>query len=573
MLREIHIQNLILVNELRLELQEGLNVLTGETGAGKSIIIDALGLLMGGRVSADMVREANRKAVVEGVFFIADAGVKQYLEENGLADVDDDLLILRREIGESGRSINRINGRTVTLQLLKELGERLVDIHLQHDNQLLLHPRMYIHYMDSFNPDVFPVLEQVRQTYDRWQERQRELDSLLAGERRRTRDLDLIRFQIQEIESLELVPGEEEELVQRRDRIRDAGELGEGARHIYELVYGSEQQASAYDLVAQALQTAHALKRDDFFSSLVTPLEECLYTLEDIGGQVAEFKSRLEFEPRALEEIEGRLEALSRLKRKYGDSIPEILRFLDEARQEQARLESSEQRVPELQEEVEDLRVRYHELCAQLSEYRRRAKELLEVRVHQELSQLGMPGVRFEVSITPRENTGRDGMDQVTFLFSANPGEEPRPLARVASGGEVSRLVLALKKVLAEVYEVPTLIFDEIDVGVGGSALNAMAKKLYEIACHHQVILVTHSPQVASFADCHYLLEKAVEGGTTVTYARKLTEAERVKEIARMLSGEASSRVSLEHSREILATTAELKNQLKTGGIETTANG
>lgn len=527
------------------------------------MIIDALGLLMGNRISGDLVRNPDRKAVIEGVFFIPNQRVKALLEDDGLCDEDEDLLILRREISEGGRSTARINGRTVPLSRLRELGHYLVDIHLQHDNQLLLNPGMYRYFLDSFIPDAVSLLQQVREIYDRWQERRREVEELLSGEKDRVRELDFLQFQIREIDSAALIAGEEEELTLRRDRLRNAEQLRAGADEIHRLVYSGGEMPAAYDLIAAAVETVNALKEDSFFADIVTPLETCLYTLEDIGVRLSEFRERLEFEPRELEEIEERLETIKKLKKKYGDSIPKILEFLARARREKERLENSEMRAGELQNEVKELGKEYCRLTGLLSEQRRKAAELLQTRVHQELQQLGMPGVRLLIEINPREVPGRDGMDQVTFLFSANPGEEPRPLSRVASGGEISRFVLALKKALAEAYDVPTLIFDEIDVGVGGSALNAVARKLFELSLHHQVVLVTHSAQVASYADCHYLLEKALRGGVTMTRARKLGGQERVEEIARMLSGDDYSQLSLEHAQEIISMTDTVKKKIR----------
>ncbi len=576
MLREIYIKNLVLIEELRMELQPGMNVFTGETGAGKSIIIDALGLLLGERMSSDLVRDAGQKAMVEGVFLLSEGEVKAFLEAEGLLDDEDEgQLIVRREISPQGRSSARINGRTVTVGQLKSLGEHLVDIHLQHDNQLLLNPRMYRYFVDTLVPEIEPVLQQVRRLYDRWQQSHQELEHILGREKERVQALDFLDYQIQEIEEVGLTPGEEEELVVQQQRMRDAEELRQGALEIHRLVYEAAQVGNhaAYDLVAAAVDRARALEKDAFFGPLAVSLENCLYELEDIGGKAADFASQLQFDAGELEEVESRLDVIARLKRKYGDTVEEILEFLEKARQEKSELADSELRAETLKAEVGELARLYREESARLTELRRQGGKVLTDLVHRELAQLGMPAVRFVVSVEPRETPGRDGRDQIMFLFSANPGEEPRLLSRVASGGEISRLILALKRALAEVYDVPTLIFDEIDVGVGGSALNAMARKLFELSCQHQVVLVTHSPQVASYSDCHYLLQKIMEDETTTTVVQRLGEEHKIEEIARMLAGKGYSRLSLEHAREMVSQAEDEKRKLGEDSIETLAKG
>jgi len=573
MLREIYIRNLVLIEELRLEFGPGLNVFTGETGAGKSIVIDALGLITGERMSTDLVRDPSQKAVVEAVFSLENSSLKEYLGQEGFIEEEDDYLVLRREIGEAGRGTVRINGRTVTVSRLKSLGEFLVDIHLQQANQLLLEPRMYRHYLDRFGSSINPLLQEVRRLYDRWHEKRKELDELVEGKKERLRELDFLQFQIKEIESAQLARGEDAELEERYRRLRDAERLRRGTEDIYSFIYGGAGYQSAYDLVALAIEKAQEVRDDACLAEVYSLLETCLYNLEDIKDKLAAFQKNLEADPQELERIEERLETINRLKKKYGSSIEEIFGFLEEARRKSEHLQGSEARIEELENDVRDLEKAYLHQARLLSEQRQKAAQKLQVRVCEELLELGMPGVRLEVKVTPVETWGREGIDQVTLMFSANPGEEPKPLGRVVSGGELSRLILALKKVLAEAYDVPTLVFDEIDVGVGGSALNAMAKKLFELSLYHQVLLVTHSPQIAGLADEHFLLEKSVERGVTVTQARKLDQEERVSEIARMLSGDPPSLVSFQHAREILTSGIELKRKIRKAGIEQSPKG
>ena len=561
MLRELYIKNLVLIEELRLEFGPGLNVFTGETGAGKSIIIDALGLLTGERMSTDLVRDLSQKAVVEAVFSLENTSLKEYLCQEGLVEDEDEYLVLRRELGEGQKGTARINGRTVTVSRLKSLGEFLVDIHSQHSNQLLLEPRMYRYYLDRFDPSIHPVLQEVRRLYDKWYEKQKELEELVAGRQERARELDFLQFQIKEIETAGLVRGEDAELEERAKRLRNAHRLRQACEEIYSLVYRGTGYQSAYDLVAAAMDRAGEVKDDAGLAEICSLLETCLYNLEDIKDRLISLQKDLDADPQELDRIEERLETISRLKKKYGTSIDEILRFLETARVRYEQLEESDSRIEELEGQVQLLKKDYLDAALRLSKRRQEAAEKLQARVHEELTELGMPGVRFEVRVTSADKWSREGMDQISLMFSANPGEELKPLGRIVSGGELSRLVLALKKVLAEAYDVPTLVFDEIDVGVGGRALNAMAEKLFQLSLYHQVLLVTHSPQLAGLADRHFLLEKSIETGTTVTRARQLDRDDRVLEIARMLSGDRPSQASFEHAREILAYGTEMRDK------------
>ncbi len=559
MLRELYIRNLVLIEEARLEFGAGLNVFTGETGAGKSIIIDALGLLTGERMSTDLIRDTSQKAVVEAVFSLENRSLKDYLCGEGLADEEDEYLVLRRELGEGQRGTARINGNTVTVSRMKALSEFLVDIHSQHSNQLLLEPRMYRYYLDRFNPSINPVLQDVRVVYDKLYEKQKELEELIKGRQERARELDFLQFQIKEIESAQLVRGEDAELEERATRLRNAHRLRQAAEEMYSLVYRGTGYQSAYDLLASALKRGDEVKDDACVAEICSLLEGCLYNLEDIKDRLVSFQRDLEADPQELNGIEERLEKINRLKKKYGSSIDEILSFKEKACARYRQLEGSEFRIEELEKEVDALKKEYLDKAVLLSALRQETAKMFQARVHEELAELGMPGVKFEVRVTPAEKWGRDGIDHISLMFSANPGEELRPLGRVVSGGELSRLVLALKKVLADAYDVPTLVFDEIDVGVGGRALNAMAQKLFELSRYHQVLLVTHSPQLAGLAECHFLLEKSIEKESTVTRARKLDQDERVMEIARMLSGDRPSRTSVDHAREILALGAEMR--------------
>jgi len=552
MLQEIYISNFVLIDELRIEFSDGLNVLSGETGAGKSIIIDALGLIMGERVRNDWIRDTSRKAIAEAVFLLPPGSEGLlFLIDNGLLEEGEDKLIVSREISPSGRSSARINGRNVTAGVLKELATLLLDMHLQHEHLSILKPDKYLGYLDSFAEGSAELLLEVEKIYDQLKERQEELRKIEHNHKDRLQRMEFLAFQINEIETAGLQEGEEEELNLLKTRIKNAVSLLEGANLVQKLLYSGESGRNAHDLIAGSLDIVNNLKSEEFYARLSRELEEIYYSLQDMVQRLDAFRQGLDFEPQQLEEVEDRLYLISRLKMKYGDSIREILDYLEEARVELNKLNRQQESKEELQALIKNLQEEYLSRAAELSVIRTSAAQLLQDRVNSELVELNMPQVKFEVCLERKEVPSPNGMDQVDFLFSANPGEPPRPLSRIASGGELSRFVLALKTVLAEVYQVPTLIFDEIDVGVGGSALTAMARKISELATSHQVILVTHSAQVASFAHTHYLIEKQVENEHTFTRVRELNGEKRVQEIARMLTGDTSP-LTLEHARAML---------------------
>lgn len=554
MLQEIYIKNFVLIEELRLSFEQGLNVLTGETGAGKSIIIDALGLVLGERVRNDLLRDSQKKAIVEAVFAVENnSAAHSVLLENGLLEEEEDCIVVSREIATSGRSLARINGRNVNAGFLKSLARHLIDMHLQDESSGFLNPQNYLQFVDGFIEEGQDIGKEMESLFLQIRDEERQLENYKNNEQNRLQKVDFIRYQIEEIEKAGLRSGEEEELLALNQRIKNAQALEEGTGRILELLYHRQHAGeSALDLISASLENLGRLKEDEFLSRLETPLEEIYYSLQDIASQLSSFRDSLDFEPGLLEESEERLYQLQRLKGKYGQSIDEILDYLGKARLELEYLENSGEKQQELEESIAALKLRYHHQAAQLSQLRQSAAQKLQESVDMELQELNMPQVKFAVQMEPRETPGIKGMDQVDFLFSPNPGEEMHSLSRIASGGERSRFILALKKALAGIYMIPTLIFDEIDVGVGGTALVAMASKLYELSLEHQLILVTHSPQIASLAHQHFLIEKASSEDCTLTTVRELEAEARVEEIARMLEGEDFSPLALEHAREML---------------------
>ncbi len=556
MLQEIYISNFVLIDELRMEFSTGLNVLSGETGAGKSIIIDALGLILGERIKHDYIRDQDRKAVAEAVFEVRNNNdARMFLLEQGLMDEDEEMetIVLSREIHPGGKTTARINGRNVTVATLKTLSTYLVDMHLQNDRQNILRPVNYLGYVDGFAEDIEDLLQNIARLYSLLSTRRRQLEDLRLNQQNRVQRLDFLTYQINEIEENELREGEEEELKELRDRIRNAGKLLEGSSRIFELLYSSEKVRSAYDQVSSALDVIMDLKSDSFFTDLEEPLENIYYSLQDLSSRISSFKDKLEFEPGQLEEIEDRLYRIGKLKNKYGENIHDILAYLKTARADREALDQSDELQAEIEQEIMNLDAQYMQLAAEISRKRQHAAVYLEEKVHNELQGLNMPDIKFQVAVNEKSNPGSKGLDEIDFLFSPNPGEGMRPVTRIASGGEISRFILALKKALADVYHIPTLVFDEIDVGLGGSALNAVARKLAELSCAHQLILVTHSPQVASYAEQNFIIDKYVQDNRTFTQVKSLDAQEKVREIARMLDGEQYSDLTMEHAREMIA--------------------
>lgn len=551
MLQEIYINNFVLIDELRLELMPGLNVLTGETGAGKSIIIDALGLVTGDRISNDFIKDSEYKAVVEAVFDVSgNDQARIFLQESGLLE-EDSVLILSREIAPGGRNTARINGRSVNVSALKNIAVNLLDMHLQNHHLSILRPEMYIKYVDSFSPGSEEILPLIQKIYQNLRSKKQELEQLELDEMNRRQKSDFLSYQIDEIEKNQLHMGEEEELINLAHRIRNSRKLLEGSERLYRLLYDEPEGKNVYDLISMSINTCSELADEPFFIKLKEHLEEVYYLIQDKATEISSYRNLLDFEPGLQEEVEDRIYVIGKLKSKYGNSIEEILNYLDKAREEKLMLDNSQERKETLLTESARLLEEYSDLADRLSEKRKQGALVLQDKVNKELIELNMPGIRFEVEIEPGQGISPSGQDQIEFLFSANPGEAVRPISRTASGGEISRFVLALKKALAEVYKVPTFIFDEIDIGVGGTSLTSMALKIRELSSSHQVVLVTHSPQVASYASQHYLIEKRVLEGKTSTLVKTLSQDEKIQEIARMLGGDNYSQLTLEHAQEM----------------------
>jgi DNA repair protein RecN (Recombination protein N) len=576
LLVELNIKNFAIIDELNLRFSPGFNVLTGETGAGKSIIIDAVSTLLGGRAESEYIRAGTAESQVEGVFYLDEAmqaAILPLLKEDGLEGEDEKTLILAREIRRSGRNICRVNGRAITLGTLERIAQRLVDIHGQSEHLSLLRVREHVNLLDRY-ADLWPLRSQVAAKVSALRQVQRELKELLRDERELARRADLLQYQVQEIAAARLEVGEEEDLEAERNRLANAERLTEWTDEAYRaLGEGEEGQASAADLLGLVVRNLTSLEKiDPSLAERRRVAEEVSYQLEDLTQSLRAYRDQIEYDPVRLRQVEERLDLIHSLKRKYGDSIEEILAFGQQAQRELEAITHSEERVEELQAEEDRLLHEIGDLAAQLSAQRQGAGGRLSAAIEAELGDLNMERARFGVSIEQSEDAegvwvgdkryafDSTGIDRVEFLIAPNVGEPLKPMVKIASGGETSRLMLALKTVLSAADETPTLIFDEIDQGIGGRVGGVVGYKLWGLSPKHQVLCVTHLPQLASYGDIHYKVDKKVVGERTVAFVQELEMDGRLEELAQMLG--TATEVTRQSAQEILKEVKKAKEGL-----------
>jgi DNA repair protein RecN (Recombination protein N) len=549
MLHALHIENLAIIDRLEVAFEAGFNALTGETGAGKSILIDALNLALGERADTSLIRAGAARLRVNAIFELPDdPDLHAHLAELGV-EPEDGLLYLSREVQASGRSIARINGQPAPTSALKAIGDRLIDLHGQHEHQSLLKPSSHLEFLDRWlGEPALRLREQVRHTVNALRQTERDLQELTAREREREQMLDLYRFQVDEIRQANLQAGEDEQLETEARRLMHAEKLIALAGNAYDALLGEQ---GAYDQTATAARCLTEIARID---PSVAPwgelLEGALAQLEEVARNLRAYAESIEYDPTRLEEVIERQELLKRLKRKYGDTIEAVLQYADEAAAKLHALETQTERRAELEAEQARLQAEAHTLCEQLSALRREGAQRFADAVQAALRTLAMERAQFVVEARPKP-MDTTGADSVEFLFSANPGEPPRPLSKIASGGEMSRVMLALKTVLADAAPVPTLVFDEIDAGIGGRTAHAVGEQIAQLARHCQILCITHLPQIACRAGRHLLIEKHTDGAATRVSVQPLTGEARVQEIARMLAG-TPTETALQHARELL---------------------
>jgi DNA repair protein RecN (Recombination protein N) len=557
-LSELTVRDFAIIDELHLRFAPGFNVLTGETGAGKSIIVDAVSLVLGSRGDAEFIRAGASQATIEGIFALddeAESAIAPLLEQDGLEGDDPAFLILARELRREGRNVCRVNGRAVSLKVLSAIGQHLVDIHGQTEHLSLMRVGEHVNLLDRY-AELWPLRSQVAGLVRQLQAVRNELAALRRDERELARRVDLLQYQVREIETAHLELGEEQELVQERTRLANAEQLRELADEAQIALYeGGEERESALDQLQASVRALSGLARlDPSIEGLRESVEAVGYQLEDLSGSLREYRDRIEFDPRRLGQVQERLALIHSLQRKYGDRIEDVLAFSDRARRELETIEHSEERIAELEADEQHLLDRVGVAGAELSRRRREAGERLSAGIEAELEELSMARARFGVGLSWRDDPegacvgerrvafDTTGLDRVEFLIAPNVGEPLKPLVRIVSGGETSRLMLALKTVLAQADRTPTLIFDEIDAGIGGRIGAVVGEKLWDLtvgdrekARSHQVLCVTHLPQLAAYSDLHFHVRKGVVGERTITNVHPVDGEEREEELAGML--------------------------------------
>ncbi|MCW3052002.1 MAG: replication and repair protein RecN, partial [Chthonomonadales bacterium] len=537
MLRTLSVRNFAIIDRLDLEFGSGFNVLTGETGAGKSIIMDALNLLLGGRAGAEMVRAGAERATIDAVFNVAESPELQTLVAELGFDLEDDQLFVSREVAAGGKSTCRLGGRPASVSQLKAVGEWLVDLHGQHEHQSLLAVARHLDMLDDWGgKPVQSLRAEVATAYQKVQSLRREKDDLERDARERAHLLDLYQFQVKEIGDARLTVGEDEELRTEHNRVANAQRLAEAAQLAAVTLTGEDGGGILESLSTAARALEDAANLDSTLTPMLEALRSAAYELTETERDLVRYQDEIEFDPERLEQIEERLETLRNLKRKYGDSIEEILTYGAETAAKVATLSNSEERGAQLDKEIARVDKHLRELCVRLSAARAKAGKEFQSITLAELRELALEKARFEVNTTQGEPTAK-GTDRVEFLIATNPGEPLRPLAKVASGGEISRVMLAVKAALARQEALPTMVFDEIDIGVGGRTANAIADKMATLAKSAQILCITHLAQIASRGQHHYYIEKQVKGDRTIVTVMPLTPEQRVSEIARMIGG------------------------------------
>ena len=564
MLTSLNIENYALIGKLNIDFSSGFNVLTGETGAGKSIIIGALSMVLGERASGDLVRTGQTKAYVEATFDVSkNKKISKILKDIGIEA--DGNLILSREILSAGKTQARINGRAVTQTNLRQVSRNLIDIHGQHEHQSLLNQETHIDLLDNLGgKELLKLRTAVEKDFLKLDVLKSKFRALSQSKEEREKQIDYLKFQIKEIDEADLKDEEEEDLKDEKAMLANAEKLLEKANQAYNSISGESGENSALDSIKSASSAlAEMAEMDKKLNKLAERLESAKIELDDIASEVESYQDKVVFDPKRLEEVEDRLYLISELKRKYGGSVKEILRKRDEIEKELKMLEGSGEELEGLKGEIDELSKKLGKECESLTEEREEVAKKIEAGIKEELAELNMPKVKFKVQVQVEEEeegipvgkkklkVGPKGVDIIEFLISPNPGEPLKPLAKIASGGEISRVMLGLKSILSKADEIPTMIFDEIDVGIGGQTAVKVGDKLSGLSKARQVICITHLPHIASKPGKHVHVSKSIESGKTHVFVKDLKEEERIKEVANLLGGKVSE-ATLKTAQELI---------------------
>jgi DNA replication and repair protein RecN len=554
------IKNFAIIESLSLTFQEGMTVLTGETGAGKSIIIDALGLLVGGRGSADFIRHGEERLELQGLFALAEDNLacRNALIENGI-DASDDMVVLERSLFRSGKNSCRINGKLVTTVLLRQIGSKLIDIHSQHEHQELMNEEFHLSLLDRFASDkIKPALTKYQTNFKEYQTIEKEWQNWTKNERELAQRLDMLRFQQQEIENADLQAGEEDRLLEQKNILANFEKLNENLQGAYAAIQGEPGGLEFVGEAMRQMETAASIHTD--YKAVSEAISSSYYMLEDSMSQIRQSLDQLEFQPEELNQIESRLNDLNQLKRKYGKTIEDIIQYEQEISSEMEKLTDSESHVGHLETKLATLKTELTKQAATLTDIRKKAAVTLEKQIKQELNQLYMEKAIFSVRFEANKMELTElGQDSVVFYMSTNPGEPLKPLAKIASGGELSRMMLALKTIFSRHQGITSIIFDEVDTGVSGRVGQAIAEKIYAVSVGSQVLCISHLPQVAAMANHHYYITKKVQNKRTTTSVTVLKGVEKVEEISRMIAGIEVTELTKQHAKEMIEQAEKVK--------------
>ncbi|UTR04946.1 DNA repair protein RecN [Alkalihalobacillus sp. LMS6] len=558
MLMELTVKNFAIISSLTIPFEKGLTVLTGETGAGKSIIIDAIGLLLGGRGSVEFVRHGEKKAEIEGLFIIEDARhIEAKLESLGI-DMEDDMLIMRREITHTGKSICRINGKLMTIGTLREIGQALVDIHGQHEHQALMREDEHLSLLDQFGGDTLKkALNEYRKLFTKLETTNKRIKELDQNAQEIAQKTDLYTYQLGEISKINLQVGEDDQLLKDRNKLANSEKLFESLTRSYEHLYGEDKGLDYLSGMLSHLESAAGIDED--LQPLFEQMSSSYYLIEEASYSIREALDQVDFNPSLLEEVENRLAEIEKLKRKYGSSVKDILTYAETIERELEEMENKDIHLEDLQDTrnaiIEDLTIE----SETITKIRKQLAQQLEAALMTELSQLYMEKASFHVELKQTDSFYKNGQDQAAFLISTNQGEPLKSLIKVASGGEISRIMLALKTIFSASQNLTSVIFDEVDTGVSGRVAQAIAEKMYHISVGSQVLCITHLPQVAAMADQHLFIRKENKADRVKTEVISLNEEEKTNELARMLSGFEVTDITKENAKELLALASHKK--------------
>lgn len=551
MLQELSIKDFAIIDEIQISFQPKMTVLTGETGAGKSIIIDALGLLAGGRGSTEFIRKGEKKAVIQGLFTLPrEANTYNILEEYGI-DSEDGQIILQRDLYRGGRNICRINGMMVNLATLRKVGETLIDIHGQNEHQELMKPENHIDLLDEYDKKTSELRNQYQVVYQNYRKLKLSMEKKEADEKAWAQRLDMLNFQVKEIGEAGLKINEEDELVEEKNKLDNFQAIHDALELSYQILSGEK-----IDVVGNLGNAMNELSDvsdlSENLQEINTKISDAFYSLEDVARDISDELDSMEWNGERLNEIEERLELIHQLKRKYGDTIEDILHYHSRIVKELREMENAEQNSEKQERQLSEALEKVKELAIKLSKQRKKSAKKLEKMIHEQLRALYMDKAVFEVKFLNNSKLYSKGIDKVEFYIQTNPGEEMGPLAKIASGGELSRIMLALKTIFSQKMGVTSIIFDEVDTGVSGRVAQAIAEKISQISNNSQVLCITHLPQVAAIADNHYYISKSVNDGRTETSLEELDEKQKIREIARMLSGSEITELTLKHAEELI---------------------